>query len=207
MNTSLATKAKETRAYCFGHNTLGSRIRRNEIKGSSSYYINKRGKKCVIPWTWNGEAWVKNGSTRSDNRARLSRRRIRQRRSWRRDRNSGGFSRVKQHQTNAWKKSLRGSTNWSLNQGIPRKTYQYTADFYGVHYDFHGVYLDEALFFVKREIVPKVKDGQSFGLIVGKGLHSRYNAVLKPNIMTFLEKENISVRISDKNTGLLIVTP
>ena len=71
-------------------------------------------------------------------------------------------------------------------------------------YDFHGLLLGSALYWCKQHIVP---DNTSFPirLIVGKGLHSRNDAVLKPELTRYLQEHGFSVVEDDSNSGCIIV--
>jgi len=72
--------------------------------------------------------------------------------------------------------------------------------------DFHEVLLGTALFFLKAEIIPAVRQGSHFTLIVGQGHHSKNGAVLKPGIMDFLSQfREITISEDQRNAGRLIV--
>ena len=72
-------------------------------------------------------------------------------------------------------------------------------------FDFHGLMLGSALYWCKEHIV---RENTAFPirLIVGKGLHSRNDAVLKPELTRYLQEHGFSVVEDDSNSGCIVVS-
>mgnify|MGYP000701740644 CR=1 FL=1 len=71
--------------------------------------------------------------------------------------------------------------------------------------DFHGLMLGSALYWCREHVVRK-NIAFPIQLIVGKGLHSKNNAKLKPEITRYLEEHGFSVVEDDSNSGCIIVS-
>jgi hypothetical protein len=74
-----------------------------------------------------------------------------------------------------------------------------------VLYDFHGLLLGSALYWCKEHIV-RGNIAFPIQLIVGKGLHSKNDAKLKPELTRYLEEHGFSVVEDDSNSGRIIVS-
>ncbi len=72
-------------------------------------------------------------------------------------------------------------------------------------YDFHGLLLGSALYWCKEHIVDE-NIALPIRLILGKGLHSKNDAKLKPEISRYLEEHGFSVVEDDSNSGCIIVS-
>ena len=72
-------------------------------------------------------------------------------------------------------------------------------------YDFHGLLLGSALYWCKEHIVDE-NIALPIQLIVGKGLHSKNDARLKPEITRYLQEHGFSVVEDDSNPGRIIVS-
>ncbi|KDQ27813.1 hypothetical protein PLEOSDRAFT_1041528, partial [Pleurotus ostreatus PC15] len=72
--------------------------------------------------------------------------------------------------------------------------------------DLHGLYVKEAIAFTDRAIQEARSRGDSeIHLIVGKGLHSRSGAKIRPAVEDLMSKHQLKAALDPDNGGVLIV--
>ncbi|KAL9711821.1 hypothetical protein Ac2012v2_004894 [Leucoagaricus gongylophorus] len=72
--------------------------------------------------------------------------------------------------------------------------------------DLHGLYVKEAISYTDRALEQaRARGDKELRLIVGKGLHSKNGAKIKPAIEQLVHKYQLSAQLDSTNTGILIV--
>ncbi|KDQ21784.1 hypothetical protein BOTBODRAFT_213311 [Botryobasidium botryosum FD-172 SS1] len=74
--------------------------------------------------------------------------------------------------------------------------------------DLHGLYVPEAVEYTNTRLLQATRGGDTiFRIIVGKGLHSKAEAQLKPAVMEALRKKGVEHELAPKNDGVVLVYP
>jgi len=74
--------------------------------------------------------------------------------------------------------------------------------------DLHGLYVPEAIEYTNSRLLQATRNRDSFfRIIVGKGLHSKTEAQLKPAVMEVLRKRGVEHELEPKNDGVILVYP